>query len=329
MKIGKVSENVLKRSILKTIKVKRSEILTGAGVGRDCAVLQLMDDEVFAVSCDPITASSKDIGKLAVYVSTNDIAAAGAEPIAILITALLPVNTGEEDIKKYMQEVNEACEAIKVQPIGGHTEITDAVIRPILSITGIGKVKKDATVSSSGAKPGNDIVLTKWIGLEGTSILAKEKEEELLKKFPSKMIYDAKNFDRFLSIIPEAATALKSGVTAMHDVTGGGIFAGLWELAESSGVGLEIDLRKIPVKQETIEICNYFDINPYELFSSGSLLMATEDGNKLVMELEKAGIGAEIIGKCTSSNDRVLINGEIRRFLEPAKTDELYKVITE
>ena len=128
-------------------------------------------------------------------------------------------------------------------------------------------------------------------------------------------------------MVPEAAPAVKSGVTAMHDVTEGGVFGALWELAESSGVGLLIDLRKIPVKQETVEICNFFDINPYELMSGGSMLMTAEDGNRLVMDLQAAGIEATIIGKCTDNNDRVLINGEMRRFLEPAKTDELYKVI--
>ena len=114
----------------------------------------------------------------------------------------------------------------------------------------------------------------------------------------------------------------------MHDVTEGGIFGALWEIAEASGVGLEIDLKKIPLKQETVEICEFFGINPYELISSGSMLMAAEDGNGLVMELEKAGIPAVVIGKATDSNDRVLLNEDERRFLEPPKTDELYKALS-
>ena len=121
---------------------------------------------------------------------------------------------------------------------------------------------------------------------------------------------------------------MKSGVSAMHDVTEGGIFGALWEMAEASGVGLEIDLKKIPVRQETIEVCEFFGVNPYLLISSGSMLMAAEDGNHLVRELEKAGIKATIIGKATTGNDRVLLNEDERRFLEPPKTDELYKVIS-
>ena len=327
MKIGKVPENVLKRSILKKTGSKRSEVLIGAGVGEDCACVKLGDAEVMVLSSDPVTSTTEDAGLYAVNVAVNDLAASGATPIGILVTALLPINTEEEDIKAIMKDLDESCKALNIQIMGGHTEITAAVTKPVLSLTAVGKVREDAFISTAGAKPGNDVVITKWIGLEGTSILAKAKEAELLKKFPPKLIYDSKNFDKFLSVAPEAAPAVKSGVTAMHDVTEGGVFGALWELAESSGVGLLIDLRKIPVKQETVEICKFFDINPYELMSGGSMLMTAEDGNRLVMDLQAAGIEATIIGKCTDNNDRVLINGEMRRFLEPAKTDELYKVI--
>lgn len=327
MKLGKVQENVLKRSILKKIDCKRSEVLIGAGVGEDCACLQLEPDEAFVISSNPVTGAFEDIGLYAAIATTNDIASSGAEPVGIMVTALLPADTTEEDIKKIMSELSAKCRELNIEIMGGHTELTGAVTKPILSITGVGKVKKDAFLSTSQAKPGDDVVITKWIGLEGTSIIAKEKEEELLKRFPSRMIYEAQNFDRLLSVIPEAATAVKSGVTAMHDISKGGVFGGLWELAESSGVGLTIELRKIPVKQETIEISNFYDINPYELISGGSMLMTTEDGNRLVLALKEAGIEAAIIGKCTDSNDRVLINGEMRRFLEPAKADELFSVL--
>lgn len=243
MNIGKIPENVLKRTILKQINVQRSEVLVGAGVGEDCAVLALEKDEVFVLSTDPITGTTKDIGKLAVNVTANDLASAGAEPVGILVTALLPSDTTEEDIKDIMAGISKEAEPLKLQVIGGHTEITQAVNQPILSITGVGKAKKDAVLKTGGANPGDDVVVTKWIGLEGTSIIAKEKEADLLKKFPLKMVEDAKCFDRFLSVVPEAAVAVSSGVTAMHDVTEGGIFGALWELAESGGVGLEIDLR--------------------------------------------------------------------------------------
>ncbi len=170
-------------------------------------------------------------------------------------------------------------------------------------------------------------MIIKWIAIEGTMILAKEREKELLERFPKKMIEEAKKMEKYLSVVPEAAAAVKSGVNAMHDVTEGGIFGALWEMAEASGVGLEIDLKKIPVRQESIEICEYFGINPYELISSGSMLMAASDGDMLVRNLEKEGIPAAVVGKAMEGNDRILINDGEVRFLEPPKTDELYKVL--
>ena len=205
--------------------------------------------------------------------------------------------------------------------------MTDAVNRPVLSVTGIGKVKKDRMLPTKGAKPGQDIVITKWAALEGTAILAKEKEEELLQKFPAFLIEEAKGYSQYLSIIKEAAIAGKSNVSAMHDITEGGVFGALWEMAESAGVGLTIDLKKIPIKQATVEICNYFDVNPYEMMSSGSLMLAADNGYDLVRVLEEAGIHAAVIGKVTEGNDRVVTNGEETRFLEPPKTDQLYKAL--
>ena len=327
MKVGKLPENVLKRSVLKQIHTTRPEVVLGAAVGEDCAAIQLAEDEVFVLSTDPITGTATDIGNLAVQITLNDLASAGACPVGVMLTVLLPQTIEEPQIRQMMQQVEESCSQAGVQVIGGHTEVTRVVSQPVITVTGIGKAKRGSLVSTAGAKPGMDIVLTKWIALEGTSIIAKEKQKELLERFSENFIFHAQKFDQLLSVVPEAAVAVKSGVDAMHDVTEGGIFGALWEMAEASGVGLEIELKKIPLKQETVEICEFFGINPYELISSGSMLMASTDGNKLVLELKKAGINACVIGKATEGNDRVLLNGEERRFLEPPKTDALYDVV--
>ena len=326
MKIGKVSESVLKRSILKEVQPIRDEVLVGAAVGEDCAMLQLKEGEVFVLSTDPITGTNKDIGKLSVCVTLNDIASAGAEPVGVLLSVLLPPETTEEDIKKIMHDVSEECAKNNVQIIGGHTEITKAVNQAIITVTGVGKVRKGEEITTSGASPGDDIVVSKWIGLEGTSIIAKEKEEELKKRFNSDYIKRAQGFDQYLSSVKDAMTAVKAGVHSMHDVTEGGIFGALWELGESSKVGLTIDLKDIPIRQETVEICNYYDINPYCLISSGCMLMAAPDGEVLVDALHENGIYACIIGKANESNDRVVMNDGEKRFLTPPDTDELYKI---
>ncbi len=326
MKVGKIPESVLKRSVFKQIHTKREEVLLGAGVGEDCAAIKLADDEMFVISTDPITGTAADIGHLAIHVTMNDLASAGAKPIGVMLTILLPESVQEIDLKKMMGQMEQVCNELNVQIMGGHTEVTKVVNQPLISVCGVGKAKVGKLVSTSGANPGDDILASKWIALEGTSIIAKEKEAELLQRYPGELVRTAQEFDQYLSVLPEAKVAVMSGVSAMHDVTEGGIFGALWELAESSGVGLEIDLRKIPVKQETIEVCEFFHINPYELISSGCMLMASPDGNTLVRELKKAGIHAAVIGKATAGNDRVLLNEEERRFLEPPKPDELFNL---
>lgn len=326
MEIGKVPETVLKRAIFKQIHTKREEVLVGAGVGEDCAVMQLAPDEVFVLSTDPITGTDKNMGQLAIQITANDLASSGAEPVGVLLTVLLPPTADEPLIRRLMQEVETACEKLHIQVMGGHTEITAAVNQPLISVTGVGKIRKDHLVTTGGARVGDDVVVTKWIGIEGTSIIAREKEDELLKRFARPFVEEAKSFAQYLSVVPEAAVAVKSGVSAMHDVTEGGIYGALWELAEASGVGLEIDLKAIPIRQETVEICECFRLNPYQLISSGCMLMASNDGRKLVRDLEKAGIKATLIGRCVEGKAKKIINGEDTAYLERPKTDELYKI---
>lgn len=326
MEIGKVSETILKRSVIRQISHTRPEVLLGAGVGEDCAALALEADELFVLSTDPITGTIRDIGELAIVITTNDLASSGATPIGVMLTIMLPPATQEEELREIMEQAEAVCRRMDIQVLGGHTEVTAAVTQPVVSVTGVGKAKRGALVTTRGARPGMEIVITKWVGLEGTSIIAKEREAELLARFPGSVVRTAQEFDRYLSVAPEAAIAVDCGVGAMHDVTEGGIFGALWEMAEASGVGLEVDLRRIPIRQETIEICEFYHINPYQLISSGSMLMAAKDGGELVRRLEQAGIAATAVGRITAGNDRLLLNEGERRFLEPPKTDELYRV---
>ena len=326
MKIGKVQESVLKRSVLRQLKTRRDEIVLGAGLGEDCAILAPGEGEIILLSSDPITGTGKDMARYGIHASANDIAASGGEPTAVLLTILLPPSCEEKELRELMAQAEETCASLHIQIAGGHTEVTDAVNRMVLTVTAVGKAAAGTAVATGTAKPDGDLVVTKWIALEGTSIAAKEKEEQLRTRFPGFLVEEAMAFDRYLSIIPEAAVAGKSGVWAMTDVTEGGIFGALWEMAESSGVGLEIDLKKLPIRQETVEICNFLDWNPYELISGGSLLIAAENGADLVRKLEAEKIPAAVVGRTTRGKDRIVKNGEEKRFLEPAKPDELYQL---
>lgn len=327
--MGKLSENVWKRSVLKQIKTKREEVVTGTGMGENCAVLSLETDKMTAVSLCTRYWPGKDTAKYALCGSVNALAASGAEPVAVNVSIILPEGTEETNVKEIMAQIETECGQLGLQVTGCTMEVTGIVSSPVITVAGIGKLVKENRVSVKRIKPGQDIVASKWIGLEGTAFLAKNKEQELRTKYSTRFLEEAKRFGRFLPTVPEAATAIKSGVCAMYSVSEGGIFGALWEMAAGAGVGLEIDLKKIPVKQETIEICEFFELNPYGLASEGCLLMATEKGYDLVRELEKEHIEAAVIGKTTDGNDRVIVNNEERRFLEMPKADELYKVISQ
>lgn len=327
MNLGKVSEAVLKRSVLNQIAHRREEVLVGPAIGEDCSVLAIEEDEVLVLSTDPITGTVQDIGTLAVHITANDIASNGAEVIGIMLTILLPDGTEEAQLRAAMQDMEAACRQLNIEIIGGHTEVTKAVCQPIVTVTGVGKMKRSDMIKTAGAKPGQEIVMTKWAGLEGTAIIATAREAELRTKYNQSFLDGAKKMIEFISVVPEARIARTCKVTSMHDVTEGGIFGALWEIGAASKVGLEVDLKKILLRQETVEICEFYDINPYMLISSGCMLMVTDQANYLVDCLKAEGIAAAVIGRITEGNDRVIINEDEKRYLEPPKSDELYKVM--
>lgn len=325
MKIGKVPESVLKRSIFKQIGHRRKEVLVSPGVGKDCSLIDLSADEAVVLSTDPITGTASEIGTLAVHITANDIAASGAELIGIMLTILLPDGARESELKELMEKVEEICKELNIEVLGGHTEVTAAVNQPIVTVTGVGKIHKEEITTTAGLKPSDELVMTKWAGLEGTAILAADKEEELATQYSRDFIQNGKDMLQYISVIKDAKIAKEVGISAMHDITEGGIFGALWEIASSSNVGLIVDLKKIPIKQETVEICEFFDLNPYMLMSSGCLLIATKKGNEMVEILQREGIPAAVIGRVTAGNERIVLNEDEKRYLEPPKTDELYK----
>ncbi len=328
MKIGKLPENIYKRSVLKELRYKRKEIISGAGIGNNCAVFSPVKDAV-VTGMSFMAGKADQIGLAAVYRAVNQIAASGAEPVAVTGVLLLTEETSEEELKIIVRQMEKTCEKIGIQVAGLDVSVIPETRVPridnlMLTITCIGRF--DQRTWEGYAKPEQDVVLTKWVGLEGTYLIARKKETELRERFSAEYIEEAKGFDRYLSIIPEAATAVESGVGAIHNVSEGGIYGALWEMAERSGVGLEIELKKIPIRQETVEICNYFDINPYALLSSGCLLMTADNGYELAESLHKKGISAAVIGRTTDSNDRLILNEEEKRFLTPAQQDEYFKL---
>lgn len=335
MKTGKISESILKRSVLRQIKTHNEKVIKGAGVGEDCAFLSWGNPEEISLPCvkevgvstQTVTLPVADSAYLAVMAAANNLWASGTVPLAVTLSVSLPENAEEVLLKKLIGQAERCCEQLKIQIVGGHTEVSRAVKWPVVTATAVGM----QAISESGPQTGHgasgmDIVVSKWIGMEGTSIIASQKELELLSRYPAHLILMAQEQKNYLSIASEAAIALKSGVYTMHDARNGGIFGALWEISRKLGVGLYIDLKKIPIRQETIEICEFYSLNPYELLSGGTLIMLTKEGQKLVEKLEEAGIAAALIGSTNDGNDKIIANQDEFRYLEPPVPDEIYKI---
>ena len=354
MKSGKVPVNVLKRSVLRQLKNKRSEIANSAGLGADCAVfapfsegqlVTCVQEGVVELQCenDLAEAEREDLSVMPMrrifQKSANNLATAGAEPVAAELVIFLPESVEEPELKALMAEAEAAAEELNIQIIGGQTRVSSAVRQPIATVTGYGIIKDNkediagvdraATEKQKAAGnqslAGQDIIITKWIGLEGTADLVARNQEGLLTRYPAYLVEEAAAFDRYYSILPEAATAVKSGGCTMHDASEGGIFAGLWEMAEGAGVGLTIDMKKLPLRQETVEVCEYCNVNPYELRSGGSLIIASAEGTAVVEALAAEGIPATIVGRFTDSNDRLILNEDEVRYMDRPRRDEIYK----
>ncbi|HQI16155.1 MAG TPA: AIR synthase family protein [Bacillota bacterium] len=325
MKEGKIPPELLKSLVFSNIKIQNEEVILRPEIGEDCAAIDF-GSHACVLSTDPITGAVKDAGALAIHISCNDVATSGVRPVGIMVTILAPPKTTEEDIKRVMEEAGEAASKLGVEIIGGHTEVTSAVNRIVISTTAVGKVQKDRIVRSSGAKTGDDVIMTKWAGLEGTSIIASDKGKELEAVLTPEEIESARSFIDNISVVEEGVAAGEFGASSMHDVTEGGILGAAWEIAESSGKGIDIYIDKIPVREVTKKICSFYGIDPYRLISSGSMLITAARGTELVRILEEKGIPAVIIGRITEAGRNIIRNGDIS-LLNPPDTDEIYKAL--
>lgn len=327
LKIGRIPENVLKRSVIKQIKADRSEVLVGAKSGEECSVIAPNPDTTVVSSTEVIVYTDENSGYWGVNHVANSIASSLGKIIGISMSVLLPEGTEESELKQIIAGITGPCDELGIQLMNTVVEVSGVVSKPVITLTGIGSTHDNKYTSSSYANIGDDVVITKWIGIEGTSLIAKEKQEELKKRFSGLFVDTAKQFSKYASVIEDVEIACTSRVSAMHNVTGSGIYGALWEIADASGVGLEVDLLNIPIRQETVEICEEYGVNPYELASGGSIIIVAPNGYDIVRQLQSAGINAAVAGKITEGNDRVIINGDEKRFLVPPRTNEIAKII--
>lgn len=298
--VGKLPLEML-AELLSGAPLHDPRVLLGPGVGLDCAVVDL-GATLLVFKSDPITFATEEIGWYAVHVNANDIATTGAQPRWFLMTVLLPEGAATKGLVEQIgQQIFQACREIGVDVVGGHTEITYGLPRPIVLGTMIGEVAREHLVTPQGARPGDCLLLTKGVPLEATAILAREFPDRLSPPLSQAELDQARAFlhDPGLSILRDARVATRAGlVTAMHDPTEGGLAAALWELAIASGCALTIDLEVVPVPPLSRRICGVFGLDPLASIASGALLLAAprEHSGPIRSALEAEGIPCEEIG---------------------------------
>jgi len=304
-------------------------VLIGPGIGRDSAVVK-QNGAILVFTADPITGTPSHIGQHSVEINANDIATAGARPKWYLCTILLPVGTREDSLREITREIHETAKRLGITVVGGHTEATSGLDRPIISGFMVGETR-GRVLSAENGRPGDRILLTKTAGLEGTAILARDQATILKKKgVPEGLLKLARSYQQQISVVEEALLASKlRGVHALHDPTEGGVLNGLWEMAEASDLGIEIWAEKIPVAPATQVICLTLGLDPLKLMSSGTLLVAVERSKRWSVQktLMKSPRKMTEVGKLTArSKGRVIVRRGKREALKPVSQDELYKL---
>jgi hydrogenase expression/formation protein HypE len=311
--LGKLPADYLAR-LLSRFPIDDPRVILGPQVGEDAAVIA-MGDRYLVAKSDPITFATDAIGWYAVHVNANDVACTGATPGWFLATLLLP--EGQADAKMVdaiFTQMDRACQELGATLVGGHTEITYGLDRPLLVGAMLGEVAPERLVTTGGARPGDVVLLTKQVAVEATAIIAREKRDELLQAHGLSAGYVGRCADFLyqpgISVVREAQIAVATTtIHAMHDPTEGGLVTGLWELASAAHVGLEIDAQAVPVYPETRRLCDTYGLNPWGTIGSGSLLLAldVDDAEQVCDALSEAGIEVATIGRVTTKERGVVV----------------------
>lgn len=336
--VGKLKHKFLNKMLenfVSSTHLKDSRVVVGSQIGEDAAVID-MGDKYLVAKTDPITFVTDEIGYYAVNVNVNDVVCTGATPKWFQSTILLPAKSTDGDLIEYIfKNIYDTCKSLGITVVGGHTEITTGLDRPIVIGSLLGEVEKHKLVSSSGANANDSIILTKGIFIEGTSIIAREKEDILKQKgFDKEFIEKCKNYlyNPGISIYNDALTSNDNfHLTSMHDLTEGGLFNGLAEIAIASNLGLLIKKDQICVLPEPLELSKIFKINPYSTISSGSLLISINDESSedLINLLKKIGINSTKIGNFTSEKGQYSILDEDHKKskMKYTEIDEITKIL--
>ncbi|WXG47538.1 MAG: AIR synthase family protein [Candidatus Atabeyarchaeum deiterrae] len=329
LSLGKVPGDILKRIVFKLTGATNPHVLSGPSIGQDAAVIEYQGKLLVAKS-DPISGAENNVGWLAVHINANDIAVRGAKPLFYLSIIMLPENSDSSTLEEVCKGIDFAAKELDVSVVGGHTEVTSAVSRPVLCGTMIGEASRNKIILTSGAKIGDTIIVTKNVALEGTAIIASDRYNELRGALGDKLLRQSQWFKTRISVVKEALAAADTGfVNCMKDPTEGGLLQALNEIAEASKVGYSIDERLVPIEEETKRICENLQLDPLKLISSGMLVVTVpEQKEKRVIEkINGVGVKAAKIGTIKSKGRTARrLSGKTEK-VEEFVTEELWRAL--
>jgi thiamin-phosphate kinase len=329
MSLGKIPNDVLKSIVFKYTGVKNLHVISGPAIGEDAAVIEYQGRSI-VVKSDPITGAEKNAGWLVVNVNANDIAVRGARPLFYLSTIIMPENLTLDVLEDICRGIGSAAKELGVTVVGGHTEVTSAVTRPVLCGTMIGEPSPKGIILSSGAKVGDAIVVTKSVALEGTAILASDRYNELSTAVDVEMLRRAQGFLKKISVVREALVAAETGyVNCLKDPTEGGLLQALNEIAEASKAGYSIDEEPIPIERETRKICETLQVDPLKLISSGMLIATVPQKNEeqIIAAIKEVGVRAVSIGVVTNKGRNVKRISGKTEVVEEFVAEELWRAL--
>ncbi len=326
---GKIPKDVLRKLVFTHLGVSSDRVIEGPKIGEDAALID-MGDRILITKANPITGAENKIGWLAVHINANDVATKGATPLWYMSIILLPEDSPMNLLETIMREQHEACCELGVSIIGGHTEVTPGLKRPIISGFMLGEVDKKSRVMPDDAKIGDKILLTKGVGIEGTGVLAHDMRHRLKKNVSSGVLNRAEKLFRLISVVPEALEVSQmSYVRSMHTPTEGGVLNGLLELSEVSGLGFRVYESKLPIYDETREICDSLGVDPLKLLSSGSLLIIVDKTktDEVINRLTSKGINTNIIGEIVQDRRVIVGFDNVERDVGTIEQDELFRLL--
>jgi len=306
-KIGKIDRDTFESFLLARLGRPDPTVVVPPRTGVDAGVVDLGDGRVLIVAEDPILAIPGQpwemFGWYTVHIGASDVAVMGVPPRYLTYTLLMPPETPDPDLRTIVDSIHRAALDLGIAIVGGHTGYYPGFAAPTIGgVTVFAIADRDAFVTPAGARPGDEVILTKGPAIETTGIISVLRERELLTRYPEPLVRNAQALCREMTVVKDALTATAAGgVTAMHDATEGGVIGGLAEVAEASGVGMEVDEARFVYPDEVRMVCEAFGIDPVAAIAEGSLIITAGAGrsSRIIADLAKAGIASSVIGKVT------------------------------